>query len=90
MALSHHDAAQSDERRSGEPEFLGTKTRSDDDISTSLKLSICLQLDARPQIVDDQSLLRLSEPQLPWKTRSLDSSPCSSSRASITTRYSDL
>src|ERR1043166_4696461 len=69
MADPHHDAAGGHEWRGGESELLGSEHRRDDDIPARLELAIGFDRDARPKIVEDESLMRPGEAELPWQTR---------------------
>jgi hypothetical protein len=86
MALAHKDTAHGDKRSSGKAPFLSTKETSKGNITTSLELSISLDNDTTTKIVEDQSLVSLSQTQLPRKTSVLDTSPSRSTSTTIVTR----
>ena len=69
VALAHQDAAFDDQRRRGEAEFVRAQHRADGDVAAGLHLAVDLHGDAAAQAVQDQRLLRLREPQLPWRAR---------------------
>ena len=46
MADAHHDAADRDQRRGGETEFLGAEQRGDDHVAAGLQLAVGLDHDA--------------------------------------------
>ena len=65
MADAHHDAAERDERRGGEAEFLGAEQRGDDDVAAGLELAVGLDGDAAAQIVQHERLVRFGEAEFP-------------------------
>ena len=67
MALSHHHTAHRYQRSGSEAEFLGAEQRGDDNVSASLELAIGLKSNATAQIVEQENLLRFSQPQFPRK-----------------------
>ena len=69
MADAHHDAAHHDERRRGEAVLLGAEQRADDHVAAGLHLAVDLHDDAVAQLVEDEHLLRLGEPELPRAAR---------------------
>ena len=62
---AHHHAAHDDERSRGEAEFLGAEERPDDDVAAGFHLAVHLHHDAVAQLVEDEHLLRLGQPELP-------------------------
>ncbi len=71
---THHDAAQRDQRRRGEPELLGAQQRGDGDVASCLQLPVGLHDDAAAQIVQHQRLVRLCQTQLPRQSGMRDRS----------------
>ena len=65
MADAHHDAAQRDQRRGGEAEFLGAEQRGDDDVAAGLQLAVGLDDDAAAQIVQHERLVRFGQAEFP-------------------------
>ena len=72
MADAHHDAAERDERRGGETEFLGAEQRGDDHVAAGLQLAVRLDGDAAAQIVQHQRLVRFGEAEFPRQAGVLD------------------
>ena len=72
VALPHHHAPRRDERRGGEPEFVGAEQGTDDDVATGLQLAVHLEPHGGAQTVEQQRLLRLGESHLPWHAGVLD------------------
>ncbi len=72
VTLSHHDTAEYDQRGRREPVFLGAQQRGNHDIPTRLDLSVSLQTDLAPQIIQHQGLLGFSQPKFPGRTGVLD------------------
>ena len=72
VAGAHHHAAGRDQRRGGEAHLVGAEQRGDDDVAARLQLAVGLHPDARAQVVQDERLLRLGEPDLPGDTRVQD------------------
>ena len=65
MALAHHDAAGSDERRGREAELVGSEQRADDHVAAGAHAAVDLHGDAPAQPVQDERLVRLGKPDLP-------------------------
>ena len=65
VADPHHDAAGDHQRRGREAELLGTEQRRDDDVPTGLELAVALHDDPVAQVVEQQGLLGLGQPELP-------------------------
>ncbi len=72
MALAHHDAAERDQRRGGEAEFLGAEDRGDHDVAAGLEAAVGLQHDAAAQIVQHQRLVRFGDAEFPRQAGVLD------------------
>ena len=72
MALAHHDAAARDERRRREPELVGAEQRGERDVAPRLELPVRLEAHPRAQVVQDEHLVGLGEPELPRRARVLD------------------
>ena len=72
MAGAHHDAARRDQRRRREAHLVRAEHRRDDDVAARFELAVGLHDDARAQVVDEQSLLRLGQPDLPRHAGGLD------------------
>ena len=72
VANAHHDAAERDERRGGETEFLGTEKRGDGDIAAGLELAIGLHRDTAAEVVQNEGLVGLGETEFPRHARVLD------------------
>mmetsp|Transcript_27706 Transcript_27706/g.41062 ORF Transcript_27706/g.41062 Transcript_27706/m.41062 type:complete len:201 (-) Transcript_27706:94-696(-) len=83
VTLAHHDTSQSNEGSSGETVFLGSEKTRNDDITSSLQLTISLKFDSVTKSVEYKSLLRLCKTKFPRETCTLQSSPSSSSSSSV-------
>ena len=83
VADPHHHAAQRDERRGREPELLGAEQRADHDVAAGLELPVDLHRDARPQVVHQQHLVGLGQPELPGDPGVLDRGQRRRARASV-------
>ena len=83
MANAHHNATERDQRGRGEAEFLGAKQRANHDIATSLQLAIYLDHDSAAQIVEQEGLVSLRQPEFPGGAGVLDARQRRSARAAI-------
>mmetsp|Transcript_5822 Transcript_5822/g.12947 ORF Transcript_5822/g.12947 Transcript_5822/m.12947 type:complete len:310 (-) Transcript_5822:859-1788(-) len=90
VTFAHHDTTHSNEGTRGKSKLLCSKKASNDNITSSLELSIRLQLHTITQSVQNQSLLCLCEAKLPRKASSLHSSPSGSSCSSVVSTDSDM
>jgi hypothetical protein len=90
MALAHEDTAHSDERSGSKAPFFSTKQTSQGNITTSLELAISLDNNTTTKIVKYQSLVSLSQTQLPRETSVLDTSPSRGTSTTIVTRDQDV
>mmetsp|Transcript_9325 Transcript_9325/g.18389 ORF Transcript_9325/g.18389 Transcript_9325/m.18389 type:complete len:622 (-) Transcript_9325:3164-5029(-) len=90
VALTHHDASKSNKRGGTEATLLGTEKSGDDNITTSLHLTVSLETHARTEVVHNESLLSLGDTKLPRETGTVDSSPCCGTGATITTTDDDV
>ena len=72
VALAHHDAAHGDQRRRGETEFFGAEQRGDHHIAPGLQFAVGLHANTAAQIVEQQNLLRLRQPEFPGNAGVLD------------------
>ena len=72
MALAHHDAAKRDQRRGGKSHLLGTEQRCDYHVATGLQAAVRLQHGPAAQVVHDQGLVSLGDPEFPRQTGMLD------------------
>ena len=72
VTLSHHDAAQCDQRGGGESIFLSTEQRGNHNVPPRLQLTIRLDTDATSQVIFDKGLMRFRKPQFPRQTRVFD------------------
>ena len=67
VTLAHHDAARGDERRSRKTVFFGTQQCGYDDVAPGAHLTVDLQPYAAAETVENEHLLGLGEPELPWQ-----------------------
>ena len=72
VADAHHDAAHGDQGRCGEAELVRAQQRSDDHVATGSHAAVDLDRDPGAQVVEEQRLLCLGQPDLPGHTRALD------------------
>ncbi len=72
VALAHHNAADGDQRRSGEAELLGAQQGGNHHVASGLQLAVGLHSDAAAQIVEQQDLLGFGEAEFPRQARMLD------------------
>ena len=85
MADAHHDAAERDERRGGETEFLRAEQRGDDHVAPGLQLAVRLDADAAAQIVQHERLVRFGEAEFPRHARVFDRGQRRRARAAVVT-----
>ena len=72
MAFAHHDATRSDKRSCGKADFISTKQSRNQHITARTNAAIGLHGDTATQIVCNQSLLRFSQTDFPWRASMLD------------------
>ena len=72
VADAHHDAAHRDQRGGREAELVGAQQRADDDVAPGLDLTVDLDRDPAAQVVEQQRLLGLGQPDLPRHAGGLD------------------
>ena len=65
VADAHHHAAERDQRGGREAELVGAQDRPDGHVAAGAHLTVDLDQDARAQVVAQQRLLGLGEPDLP-------------------------
>jgi hypothetical protein len=68
----HHDAPGYDQRCGRESELLRAEQRRHDDVPAGFELAVGLDDDAVAQAVEQQRLLGLGQPELPWCSGVLD------------------
>mmetsp|Transcript_20988 Transcript_20988/g.37386 ORF Transcript_20988/g.37386 Transcript_20988/m.37386 type:complete len:604 (+) Transcript_20988:2950-4761(+) len=90
VAFTHHDAAERDQRRSGEAELFGAEHRALDDVEASLELAVGLYNDTVSESVKDKRLVSFREPELPGESGGLDSRPLRSSSSTIVAGNKDM
>lgn len=79
-----------DQGSSSETPLFSSKKTSNSNIATRPNLTIGLEGDSAPKIVEDEGLVGLSETELPRKTSVLDSGPSRSSSSSVVSRDEDV
>ncbi len=72
VALAGHVAADRDQRRRPERELLGAEQRGDQQVPTGLQATVGAQRDAIAQVVPQQDLVHLGQPELPRRADVLD------------------
>ncbi len=65
VADPHHDAAHHHQGGGGEAVFLGAQERGDHDVAAGLELAVGLDDDPVAELVQDEGLLGLGQPELP-------------------------
>ena len=90
MTLSHHDAAQSDQRSRRKSKLFRTQHRGHDNVATGLELPVGFEPHAAAQIVHDEHLVRLGNAQFPRKSRVFDARQWRRARAAFGPRDQDL
>ena len=68
MAFPHHDATRCNQRRSGKTELIRAQQRPDGHIAPSAQPAVHLNRNPATQIVQEQSLLCLRQPDFPRRT----------------------
>ena len=72
VTLTHHDAAQRDQRCRRKSDFFGTEQRPDHDVATCLDAAVCLEGHSTAKIIHHQGLVGFCKTQLPGQPRVLD------------------
>ena len=72
IADAHHNAAQSDQRRSGKAELFGTQQGGDDHVASGHQLTVGFQSHTVAQVVEQQRLMGLHQSQLPGQSGVVD------------------
>ena len=72
VADAHHHAAQSDQRRGREAEFLGPQEGPDDDIASRLHLAVDFDRHSGAQVVQEQGLVGFGDAEFPRQAGMLD------------------
>ena len=72
MALAHHDAAGSNQRRGGEAIFISAQQRADNNVTARAQPAIDLHGDARAQAIEHQRLVGFGKPNFPRAARMFD------------------
>src|ERR1035437_2222947 len=85
MAHAHHEAAERDERRGRETEFLRAEQRGDRHVAARLELAVDLDINATAEIVEHERLVRLGQAQFPRNARMLDRGERRRARAAVVT-----
>ena len=88
MTDPHHDAAGRHERGRREGELLAAEERGHDDVAARLELAVGLEDDAPAQVVVDEDLLGLGEPELPRQARVLYGGERGGARPAVVARDS--
>ncbi len=90
VAGAHHHAAGRDQRRRREAHLVRAEQRRDDDVAARLQLPVGLHPDARAEVVRDERLLRLGEPELPGHARVQDRGERRGAGAAVVARDQDV
>ncbi len=72
MTDAHHHAAGDDQRCRGEPELICSQQGGNDDVTAGLELAVNLHDDPVTEVVHQEGLLRLGQPQFPGCAGVLD------------------
>ena len=90
VTLAHHQTPGSNQRCCRETKLIRTQKRTHNHVATRFQSTIYLQLDARPQFVENQCLLCLGQTQLPRASGMFQRSQRGSTRSTIITRDRDM
>ena len=90
MALTHQDAAGSDQRSGGEAELVRAQERADHDVAARPHSAVHLDSDARPEAVHHQRLMGLGEADLPGGACVLDRGQRGRAGSALKTRDRDV
>mmetsp|Transcript_13155 Transcript_13155/g.18842 ORF Transcript_13155/g.18842 Transcript_13155/m.18842 type:complete len:210 (+) Transcript_13155:1432-2061(+) len=90
VTLSHHDTSHRNQRPSSKAKFFCTQKTRNDDITTSLELTVGLEFDSVAQSVENEGLLCFCKAEFPRKSSAFQSSPCGSTGSSVMTTDSDM
>ena len=83
VARAHHETALREQERRPERVLVGTEQRGDDDVAPGLEAAVGAEPHAATQVVRDERLLRLGEPELPRDARALDRDERAGSGATV-------
>ena len=72
MTLTHHDTTENNQWSGRKAELLGSEKTSDHDIFPGLELAVGLKTNPTAQVVHDEGLVSLGDPQFPRETCVLD------------------
>ena len=89
VALTHHDATQSDEHSRTEAELLGAEQSHEDNIAACLHLTVHLEAYLSAQAVAHKRLLCVAEAELRSYARIVDRGTGRSARTAVSTRDGD-
>ena len=90
VAGAHHHAARRDQRRRCEADLVGAEQRCDHDVTTRFQLTVGLNPDPRAEVVADERLLGLGEPDLPGDACKEDRGERRGARAAVVPRDQDV
>ena len=83
IADAHHNAAQSDQRRSGKAELFGTQQGGDDHVASGHQLTVGFQSHTVAQVVEQQRLMGLHQSQFPGQSGVVDTGAGRSTCAAV-------
>mmetsp|Transcript_30091 Transcript_30091/g.73235 ORF Transcript_30091/g.73235 Transcript_30091/m.73235 type:complete len:285 (-) Transcript_30091:303-1157(-) len=83
MALSHHNAAHCNQGRRSEAKFFRPEHGPFHDVQPCLELSVSLHGHPVTKTVEDESLMSLCKPELPWKPGRFDPGPFRGAGSSV-------
>ena len=90
VALSHHGAPHHYQGSRGEPDLVSPQQRRHQNIPACPHLSVSLDHHPRPEVVEGQGLVGLTQPQLPGESCVLYPSPGGGPGASVMARDEDV
>src|SRR5262249_1952167 len=74
VANTHHDATHGHQGGGRETEFFSAKQRRDNDVPAGFQLAVSLHNDAGAQVIENESLMRLGQAELPGDAGVLNAS----------------
>ena len=83
VAFAHHHAADGDQHRGGEAEFLSSQQGADDYVAPGFELAVNLDPDAVAEVVEHQRLLSFSQAELPRQAGMFDRGERGSAGAAV-------
>ena len=90
MTLTHHDAAERDQRRGRKTKLFGAQHRGNHHVAARLQTAVSLQHHAATQVVEHQGLVRLGDTKFPRQAGVLDARERRSTRTTAISGNEDV